>query len=91
MNESRGRIMNENAHNVVQFPIARDGRVPSRGKSNVLTRQPSWNSEAAVNDMAWRQFLDQLEEENRRLRAEAADLALQIRVLRDSIAAALIA
>jgi hypothetical protein len=85
--------MNENAHNVVQFPIARDGRVPSRGKSNALTRQSSWNSEAAPNGqgMTWRQFLDQLEEENRQLRAEAADLALQIRALRDSIADALIA
>jgi hypothetical protein len=85
--------MNENAHNVVQFPIARDGRVPSRGKLNALTRQPSWNSEATAKgqSMTGGQFLDQLEEENRQLRAEAVDLALQIQALRDSIAAALIA
>jgi hypothetical protein len=85
--------MNENAHNVVQLPIARDGRVPSWGESNALTRQPSWNSEAAANrqSMTRGQFLELLEAENRQLRAAAADLALQIRVLRDSIAAALIA
>jgi hypothetical protein len=83
--------MNEKAHNVVQFPIAGDGCVPSRGRSNVLTRQPSWNFEAGVNGMTWGQFLDQLEEENRQLRAVAADLELQIRALRDRTAATLIA
>ena len=84
--------MNENAHNVVQLRIARDGRVHPSGAANTLKRQPSWNSEAAANgqSIARGQFLEQLEAENRQLRAEAVDLALQIRALRDSIAAALI-
>jgi hypothetical protein len=85
--------MNESAHNVVQLRIARDRRVHPWGEANALKRQASWNSEAAANGQSITrvQFLEQLEAENRQLRAEAVDLVLQIRALRDSIAAALIA
>jgi hypothetical protein len=85
-----GGFMNKNAQgNVVQLRIARDRLVHPTGDPNAFTRQASWNREPTVHgqSITYGRLLEQLEAENKQLRAHAMDLVRQIRALRNSIAA----